>query len=1058
MARSNKVFVLQAGINTYHPESGVGALEGAVNDVNAMGAWLEANLPANRLEKITLTNEQATHAALTHHFRNWLAKEARPGDTVLFEYSGHGSRELAPDAFKTHFHEGMNETLVAYDSRKKGGFDLADKELAVLLSLIPAEVHLVVMADSCHSGSITRSAALETRGMARWTPDTNEPRPLESYADGYYADLLKQQGRMVIPAREHVSLSACSRYQLAYESDDHRGYFTTALLEVLDRTGGRISYADLFVKVRQAIKALGVKQDPQFEYTAGTNPWLGWLNGAGGGKPQYASVFFEDNKWKIDRGAVHGLQGSTNQVPVFSSETSRKADGIATLTNLGVQTSFLDASALKLDPKKTYFGAIPVAPMPVFFGSDFLKGTVKDLFEKEYTSALQSVGAKEAGLHVKKSEQGWGVYEASGKFLTGIETTDAAAAAKYLFDSLEKFAAWQRILSLENPRSLIKKEELGFRLYEVDESYQEKELKGDVLEVDFWEENGEPKPFWYSLKAENKSARGLYFTLVYLGAELDVQVHYQDKALQPSKGPEVVLSNDRALGIVDPKKTESVDRFLLIGSTEPLDAFLFEQTGVETWGTWRSADGAKAMGTRSLFKREPAADWQVKMIEVRTVRRQGQQASGAFVAGGARITVGDNPPVEAQVSVASPSQLDPEVRQWMEKLPGVTGMGVGAASRSTEGGIGVLELQGLKGDTTVLDRPIDLRIEASLKKGEYLLPITYDGQHFMPAGLVTARDKGTLIVGMNELHPDTVRTRSLGKAVKTYFLKVNGKSAGVSLRQVVFTKDGLHQTSDGLEVAVKKANKILVVLHGIIGNTADQVAGLKFAITQGKYDLMLSFDYENLGTPISETAKTLKEMLMSCGAAEKGVDLLAHSMGGLVSRWMIEKEGGDVFVNKLFMLGTPNSGSAFSNMAPVINVLIALAANMAHPGLGGLVAFSQAFGKYNLTRTLADMDKDSKILHELNLADPFLTEYTIVAGDISKYKPANDGGFFQNFMSKALSTTGRLIYKKPNDVAVSVESILNVNQGQPVKSFTVDCNHLVYFSEPNSTNLLRKIM
>ena len=37
-------------------------------------------------------------------------------------------------------------------------------------------------------------------------------------------------------------------------------------------------------------------------------------------------------------------------------------------------------------------------------------------------------------------------------------------------------------------------------------------------------------------------------------------------------------------------------------------------------------------------------------------------------------------------------------------------------------------------------------------------------------------------------------------------------------------------------------------------------------------------------------------------------------MGGLVSRWFIEREGGNALVDHLVMCGTPNNGSPFGKI------------------------------------------------------------------------------------------------------------------------------------------------
>jgi pimeloyl-ACP methyl ester carboxylesterase len=45
------------------------------------------------------------------------------------------------------------------------------------------------------------------------------------------------------------------------------------------------------------------------------------------------------------------------------------------------------------------------------------------------------------------------------------------------------------------------------------------------------------------------------------------------------------------------------------------------------------------------------------------------------------------------------------------------------------------------------------------------------------------------------------------------------------------------------------------------------------------------------------------------------VDLVAHSWGGLVSRWYIERQGQGARVRRLIMLGTPLQGTWFSKFA-----------------------------------------------------------------------------------------------------------------------------------------------
>ncbi len=99
------------------------------------------------------------------------------------------------------------------------------------------------------------------------------------------------------------------------------------------------------------------------------------------------------------------------------------------------------------------------------------------------------------------------------------------------------------------------------------------------------------------------------------------------------------------------------------------------------------------------------------------------------------------------------------------------------------------------------------------------------------------------------------------------------------------------------------------------------------------YDLVLTFDYENLNTTIEENGRLLKERLEAAGLGSghgKTLDIAAHSMGGLVSRWFIEREGGNQVVRRLVMLGTPNGGSPWPKVVDWATVALGARAQSPH--------------------------------------------------------------------------------------------------------------------------------
>ena len=100
---------------------------------------------------------------------------------------------------------------------------------------------------------------------------------------------------------------------------------------------------------------------------------------------------------------------------------------------------------------------------------------------------------------------------------------------------------------------------------------------------------------------------------------------------------------------------------------------------------------------------------------------------------------------------------------------------------------------------------------------------------------------------------------------------------------------------------------------------------MEFAKKEFGYDLVLTFDYENLSSDIVEIATNLKTQLNNVGIVPedgKHFDIIVHSLGGLVSRTMLETLGGHTFVDNLIMFGTPNGGSRFGKIVDYQNFAI----------------------------------------------------------------------------------------------------------------------------------------
>ena len=108
--------------------------------------------------------------------------------------------------------------------------------------------------------------------------------------------------------------------------------------------------------------------------------------------------------------------------------------------------------------------------------------------------------------------------------------------------------------------------------------------------------------------------------------------------------------------------------------------------------------------------------------------------------------------------------------------------------------------------------------------------------------------------------------------------------------------------------------------------------------------------------------KLVAEVKSRTGA--KQVDIVAHSMGGLISRHYIKELAGEGHVERLVMLATPNHGTIVSFLAPTAG------AKQMHPGsdfLTGLNAGDETYGRVKYTSIRGGLDEiviphDSPIL------------------------------------------------------------------------------------------------
>ena len=146
------IYALVVGVDEY---KNLRTLAGAANDANDVAAALRAR---GARETVVLLNGQATRAAIMQRFADLAAKAARDKGWVVFHYAGHGGQE--PERIPGDEVDGKDEAFLlgGYANSGAGTAErLVDNDIFAMLSAVPKSVPILMIADSCHSGTMTRS-------------------------------------------------------------------------------------------------------------------------------------------------------------------------------------------------------------------------------------------------------------------------------------------------------------------------------------------------------------------------------------------------------------------------------------------------------------------------------------------------------------------------------------------------------------------------------------------------------------------------------------------------------------------------------------------------------------------------------------------------------------------------------------------------------------------------------------------------------------------------------------------------------------------------------------
>ena len=938
-------------------------------------------------------------------------------------------------------------------------------------------------------------------------------------------------------------------------SGQYRGAFSYFFQETLAKANGALSYRDLFKRANALVRLNIPAQAPQMEATHSEDLEQPFLGGAIAPSPAYFTVsYHREHGWCIDGGTIHGLQppvGDETTVlalfPFDSSPEQMKQISAAVaqikITQVLPQLSKIESGDPALaDTANTFKAVVISSPLPPL--SVWLTGDATGIETLQQAIATAGPNAQPS-LYIQATDRLIGAsYRVLAKDNTytitsptdnrplvmpvsGHASPNNAANAAQTVQNLEHMARWKTLAELDSSASSQIHGTVKLSIYTGEGANYESatEMTDPQIRLTYAFDNSTQawRPPQFRIKLYNNSNRTLYCALFYLTESFAAEVLKPDGVggivrLLPNE--EIWFAGGRALrGTVSDRLwqqgiTECQDILKLIACTDEFDPTLMNlgELGLPVApSTTRSLSTSGSLNrlmqrvnTRTMSFVDNATsydDWLANQIAFTFVRPQLSTPvnASAPIDIGEQVKIAPHPTLAANARLTTLSQSTRDLGSFVlpslfqtDALSAHTEPVYFTQSRSSDPGLSALELSNVSHTEAVTaEQPLIIETEMPLGEGEYILPIAYDGEFYLPLGYSREKDGKAQIVIERLSEPVSEGSRSIQGSIRIFFQKVIAQKLGDSLSKtigVIFeypllaaaqieraasdstanpasgsTKVVYSRELESIKAKVAQAQTIALYVHGIFGDTESMLPSLETAMLAigdetrpiGQfYDLVLAFDYENLNTTIDQNARQLKQRLEAIGLGTghgKTLHIIAHSMGGLVARWFVEQEGGSEVVSHLIMLGTPNAGSPWPQVQAGITAAVSFALNglsvVAAP-LKLLQGFLQQVETIDVS--LDQMQPGSDFLREMAQAKDPQIPYTLVVGNTSLMPEDATATLKQKLLRRLGKVVEIPFFHQPNDIAVLVESITAIPAGRSPapQQLPTACNHLEYFLHP----------
>ncbi len=265
----SKASSLHIGLNSVSPgaysgwDGPLAACEFDANDLAAIAR-------SQQMKVSSLLTKRATRANVLAAIRR-ASRSTKAGDLFVMSYSGHGGQVRDIDGDEA---DGQDETWCLFDGQ------LLDDELYFELSKFEAGARILVLSDSCHSGTVTRAippppppgmrAKLMPPAVARRVYDEHQ-----AFYDNLQREVTEQAGKTYVDPDTALAqlgaaaqatavvgefkpmvllISGCQDNQTSMDGE-FNGAFTEQLLKVWNRGGFDGDYSSFHKQIKAGLPA-----------------------------------------------------------------------------------------------------------------------------------------------------------------------------------------------------------------------------------------------------------------------------------------------------------------------------------------------------------------------------------------------------------------------------------------------------------------------------------------------------------------------------------------------------------------------------------------------------------------------------------------------------------------------------------------------------------------------------------------------------------------------------------------------------------------------------------